>query len=143
MDYCKGYFEPNATDHSPAHNTTFCSPRIALFHFNATKIIEDSIPGDISLSDLHWPDAIQDATNAVRVASAVMFVFYCIGIAFAGLAVIGGVIGIFTEGRISACANFLIDIVSLTDPMACFDCTDVSRWRSSPLALPLQWPRLS
>ena len=41
-----------------------------------------------------------------------MFIFYCIGIGFAGLALIGAAWGVLANGRISAVVNFTLDIVS-------------------------------
>ena len=112
MNYCEGYFRPNATDDNAKKNTTFCSSRKALFHFNPTQIVEDSLPDSINLSDIQWPEEIQKASRAVKIASIVMFVFYVIGIAFAGLAAITALLATFTEGRLSAFGNFLMDIVS-------------------------------
>lgn len=113
MNYCEGYFEPNATDNSASKNTTFCSPREALFNFNPTEIVEDSLPDNVGLDEIQWPQEIEDASRAVRVASLAMFVFYVIGIAFAGFAVITALLATFTEGRLFALANFLMDIVSI------------------------------
>jgi len=113
MNYCDGFFEPNATDRHPKKNVTFCSSRDALFHFNPTKIVNDSLPKGISLDDIDWPKEVTDAEKAVKAASIVMFVFYCIGIGFAGLAVIGAIFGFFTEGRLSACGNFVLDVLAL------------------------------
>jgi hypothetical protein len=48
----------------------------------------------------------------VEVASKVMFIFYCIGIGFAGLALIGAAWGALANGRISASVNLTLDIVS-------------------------------
>lgn len=110
MNYCDGFFEPNATAKNSHRNTTFCSKKKALFHFNPTKIVEESLPSGVSLEDIHWPQGIKDASNAIRAAAVVMFVFYVIGIAFAGFAVIGAILTIFADGRLSALANFLLDI---------------------------------
>jgi hypothetical protein len=117
MNYCKGFYEPNATQQGASENITFCSKKEALFHFNPTKIVNDSLPEQISLDQIQWPQEIEDATNAIRVAAIAMFVFYVIGIAFAGLAIIGALLGIFTEGRLSAFANLLLDIVSKNLPI--------------------------
>jgi SUR7/PalI family len=112
MDYCQGYYKPNATVHNAKKNITHCSSRKALFHFNPTKIVEDSLPDNVGLSDIQWPDQIQNASDAVRVASIAMFVLYAIGIAFAALGVVTALLATFTQGRLSAFANFLVDIVS-------------------------------
>ena len=112
MNYCDGFFKGNATDKNAGKNTTECSSTKAMFHFNPTQIVEDALPDNVGLDDINWPDEIRDASRAVRIASIVMFVFYVIGIIFAGLAVITALLATFTQGRISAFANFLMDIVS-------------------------------
>ncbi|RMZ90561.1 hypothetical protein DV736_g2217, partial [Chaetothyriales sp. CBS 134916] len=112
MNYCDGFFEPNSTARHATKNTTFCSSKKALFHFNATKTISNSLPHNVTLSEIHWPDEIEDATTAVRVASVVMFVFYIIGIVCAGLATIGALVAVIASGRLSAGVNFLLDIIA-------------------------------
>ena len=66
----------------------------------------------MTLSDLNWPSSIQNAVRAVAIASKVMFVLYCVGAAFAGLAIIGAIIGLINGGRLSAILNFMLDFVS-------------------------------
>jgi len=113
MDYCDGYYEPNTTvtkQEHPSENVTHCSNRTALFHFDPTAIIESELAPGINLTDIHWPSEIEDATKSVELASKVMFIFYCIGIGFAGLAVIGAVWGVLANGRISASVNFTLDM---------------------------------
>lgn len=112
MNYCEGMFEDNGTDPDASKNTTECSARNALFHFDPTQIIEDHLPGDITLEDLNWPDEIETATDAIRTASIAMFVFWVIGIAFAGLTVIGALVTIFTSGRLSVCGVFAMSLIS-------------------------------
>ncbi|RMZ83702.1 hypothetical protein DV738_g1097, partial [Chaetothyriales sp. CBS 135597] len=112
LNYCDGFFKPNATAQGASRNTTFCSGKKALFHFNATEIISNSLPDQITLSDIRWPDEIEDATEAVRVASIVMFVFYIIGIASAGLAIISALLAVITSGRLSAGVNFVLGIIA-------------------------------
>jgi hypothetical protein len=112
MNYCEGEFEPNATDRDASKNTTHCSGRNALFHFDPAAIIEEHLPGDITLEDLHWPDEIDDAVHAIRAASIAMFVFWCVGIAFAGFAIIGAAVSSFTDGRLTACGVFVCSVIS-------------------------------
>ena len=123
MNYCKGDFEPTATENDASKNTTFCSSRKAMFHFNPTRIVEDSLPDSVGLSDINWPDEIQDASRSIRLASIVMFVFYVIGIICAGLAVITALLATFTEGRLSALANFIMDMVSYSSSVG-LSCAD-------------------
>jgi hypothetical protein len=140
MNYCEGYFEPNATDDNASKNTTFCSPREALFRFNPTEMIENSLPDNVGLDDIQWPQEIEDASRAVRVATLVMFVFYVIGIAFAGLAVITALLATFTEGRLSAFANFVMDIVSGSSGPLGSCLLTINSLDSSPWALHLRSP---
>ena len=42
-----------------------------------------------------------------------MVVFYIIGIVCTGIAILSAVASIFFDGRLSACINWLIDLVSL------------------------------
>jgi hypothetical protein len=115
MNYCEGYYEPNATvtrEQHPSENVTHCSNRTAFFHFDPTAIIRSELASGVNLTDLHWPSEIEDAAKAVEVASKVMFIFYCIGVGFAGLALIGAAWGALANGRISPFVNFTLDIVS-------------------------------
>jgi hypothetical protein len=115
MNYCEGYYEPNTTvtrEQHPSENVTYCSNRTTFFHFDPTAIIQSELASGVNLTDLHWPSQIEDATKAVEVASKIMFIFYCIGIGFAGLALIGAAWGVLANGRISAFVNFTLDIVS-------------------------------
>ena len=119
LDYCEGYYTPgpvgNATER-PSKNVTRCSNHTTLFAFNPTAILQSELRTGINLSDLHWPSGIKDAVTAVEVASKAMFVCYCIGAAFAGLAFFGAIVGVVSGGRLSSFLNFLLDIVSLDPP---------------------------
>jgi len=112
MDYCQGDYSPNATARRPKENVTSCSSRTALFHFNPSQVIQDALPDGITLDDIQWPSAITNAEKDVKIASQVMAIFYIIGTAMAGLAMIGALLGIFINSRLSAFFNFVLDIVS-------------------------------
>lgn len=113
MNYCEGYYEPNATATQPSENITHCSNTTAFFHFDPTQVIENELRPGLNLTSIHWPHKIEEATHAVELAAKIMFVFYVIGIIFAGLAVLGAAFSIFSDGRISAFLNFLLDLVSI------------------------------
>lgn len=116
MNYCQGEYEPNATlavyGEHVSKNTTFCSPTQAGFHFNLTEIVEKALPDQISLGDINWPSAINDAEKLVRSASLAAFILYVCAIVFIFLALVGAVFGFFTSGRLSACCNLLIDFIA-------------------------------
>lgn len=112
MNYCEGEFEPNGTLPNAKKNTTRCSRRNALFSFDPAKTIEDELPEGVTLEDLRWPEEIDDAVKGVRAAAVAMFCLWCIGIGFAGLTAIFGVVSFFTHGRLSACGVFVLSVVS-------------------------------
>jgi len=72
----------------------------------------EHLPDGITLSDIHWPKEIEDAERTLKVASIAMVVFYIIGIVFAGIAALAAIWGIFTNGRLSAMINFLLDVLA-------------------------------
>jgi hypothetical protein len=111
LDFCEGYYKPNASDTHASKNVTNCSNHTALFHFNPQEIIQHELKSGVSLSDIKWPNQIEDAVKALEVAGKTMFVCYCIGIALAGLAVIGAFVGLLLSGRLSALLNFVLCIV--------------------------------
>lgn len=118
MDYCEGMYSPNSTLAAEngthvSENVTYCSPANALFHFNVTEVVQSVLPDHINLTDIQWPDAITDAQNAVRTASIAAVVLYIVGIALTGIAFFGAIFGFFTNGRISACLNIIIDTLAL------------------------------
>ena len=69
----------------------------------------------MSLTDLGWPAQVQSAVTALQVAGRAMFVLYCVGVGFAGLAIVGAVVGFFfADGMLGAGLNFVLDFVSLS-----------------------------
>ncbi|MCJ1478204.1 hypothetical protein MMC13_006880 [Lambiella insularis] len=115
LDYCEGYYTPspisNATS-QPSKNVTFCSNHTALFTFDPTAILQSELKAGYNLSQLKWPSEIEDAIVAIETASKVMFVLYCIGVGFAGLALIGALIGVFSGGRLNAALNMMLDLMA-------------------------------
>ncbi|KAJ9658502.1 hypothetical protein H2198_003654 [Neophaeococcomyces mojaviensis] len=117
MNYCEGVFKPNASlaAENGTHvskNTTYCSPRNAMFHFNVTQIVQDALPSKINLTSIDWPQTITDAQDAVRTASIATEILYIIAIALTGLAFFAAIAGFFTNGRMSACCNVVIDTLA-------------------------------
>lgn len=109
---------PNATVSKSdiSKNVTDCSNRTAMYSFDPRQMIQrelnESGNGNINLTDLGWPDEVDDAIQSLEVASNAMFVLYCIGIAFAGLALISAFVSIFFSGRLSAFVNIIIDMIA-------------------------------
>jgi len=66
----------------------------------------------INISDLNWPESIQDGIKDLNTAMNATFVFYCIGIATAGLAMFTAFAAIFSASKLMAFGNFGIAFVS-------------------------------
>ena len=116
LDYCEGYYTPSAVQNStsdPRKNVTRCSNHTAMFHFDPTAVIQKELKPGINLTDLHWPSAIKDAAHAVDIASKVMFVLYCIGVAATGFALLLAFLGVISGGRLASLVNNMLSFVSL------------------------------
>ncbi|KAL2040420.1 hypothetical protein N7G274_006863 [Stereocaulon virgatum] len=117
LDFCEGYYTPSPianTSSTPAKNVTSCSNQTALFHFDATAILQQELKKGINLTELQWPSAVQDGIRAAALASKVMFVVYCIGTTTTALSFIGALISLFALGRLSALVNLAVSM------FACF-----------------------
>lgn len=113
----QGYYTPSAVANAtvdPHRNVTQCSNHTALFHFDPSSVIQKELKPGITLDDLHWPSAIKNAVRAVEIASKVMFVLYCIGVAATGLALFGAFLGVLSGGRLAALINNMLAFVSET-----------------------------
>ena len=91
---------------------TKCSNHSSSFHFDPAKAIQSELKPGLNLTDLKWPSSIQDGIQAVKLASNVMFVLYCIGIAAVGLALLGSIVGIVAAGGFGAMVNSMLAFVS-------------------------------
>jgi hypothetical protein len=122
LNFCEGFYTPtdmpNATipKSDISKNVTACSNRTAMYNFDPRQMLQrelnESGHGNINLTDLGWPDEVDDAIHALEVVSNAMFVLYCIGIAFAGLALIAALVNVFLSGRLSALVNVVIDLIA-------------------------------
>ena len=115
LDYCEGYYEPgplaNATE-TPWKNVTSCSNGTSFFVFDPQQILQSQLNSSITLDQLKFPDEVQQTIQTVETAVKAMFVLYCIGIACSALAFLGAIIAFFTDGRLAAGCNSMLDIVS-------------------------------
>ena len=115
-DFCSGDYS-NTTAKNARKNITECSKSTLSFHFQPTQFVQEHLPDGITLDDIHWPSAVTDAERTLKVVSRVMIIFYIIGIVFSGLAIITALLGLFTDGRLSALVNWLVDVVSHAEYM--------------------------
>lgn len=120
LDYCEGYYTPSPVANltsDPSKNVTHCSNQTSMFHFDPAAIIQAELRPGLNLTDLKWPQAIQNSIRAVELASKVMFVLYCIGAASVAVALLGAMTGVCTSGRFSAAVNFLTAMVRSAGPL--------------------------
>ncbi|THX26217.1 integral membrane protein-like protein [Aureobasidium pullulans] len=111
LDYCSGYYTPtdlpNATFSKSDidQNITYCSNRTSFFRFNPTTALEQELNKsglNITLEDLHWPEAVNDGVHALRVAQKAAFLLYCIAAGLLLLATFASLVSFFFNGRLSA-----------------------------------------
>jgi len=110
-DFCSGEYSNSTAKHTKK-NVTECSKSTLSFHFQPTQYVQQHLPDGITLDDIHWPSAVTDAERTLKVVSRVMIIFYIVGIVFSGLAIITALLGLFTDGRLSAFVNWLVDVLA-------------------------------
>jgi hypothetical protein len=96
-------------------NVTDCSASRAMYHFDPTAILQAALNKTkvpVTLDDLDWPKDIDRGIAAVNALMGASFVLYCIAIAFCFLALGAAVFGLFAQGRLSACVNFLFAAIA-------------------------------
>ncbi|KAF2172507.1 hypothetical protein M409DRAFT_50195 [Zasmidium cellare ATCC 36951] len=121
MNYCEGFYVPGATPNSTVSksqihkNVTECSNRTAMYNFDPQQIIQKELNNSVGdgvvnlVNDLDWPEDITNGIRALQVAAKATFVLYCIAIGFIGIALILAVVSIFSDGRLSALLNVMVD----------------------------------
>lgn len=118
MDHCEGTYAPNATEKGAHLNVTTCSNDTSTFGFDIKAIINQQLesgPLHINISDLDFPDQIQDGLNALATAFNATFIIYCIGIAAAGIAIITAALAFFMRGsRLVSFFNWGLTSLSFT-----------------------------
>jgi len=119
LNYCEGQYEPgekpNATlsEKDISKNVTECSKSRATYKFNPTEIIQNALNKsgvDVTLSDLKWPEDLQDGIDALNTLMAAMFVLYVLAICLIFVTLVAAAISLFLSGssRLTPCVNFLL-----------------------------------
>jgi hypothetical protein len=103
MDYCDGSYTPGPVPNATLkkskidRNVTFCSNRTAMFTFDPTAVLQKSLNDSglgITLTQLSWPDKIEEGIKDLRTAFKAAFILYCMGIGFAFLTLIASALWI-------------------------------------------------
>lgn len=105
LDHCEGFFSPNGTAN---RNVTRCSGQAGLTSFNLSQELQSELSShsvNITLPQLHWPQALDDGLHALRNAFRAVFVLYIVSIILVGLTLVGSLAGLPLTGRIVAFAN--------------------------------------
>ncbi|KAI5367613.1 hypothetical protein Slin14017_G026490 [Septoria linicola] len=108
MTVCQGDYDPNALAEDASRNVTDCSDMRAGYRFDPRDQIQDEIDArglNIDISQLGWPDALDDALSVVEPITLGAFVLYVVNCAVIFIALIFSIMAIFTSGRLSACCN--------------------------------------
>ncbi|KAH7314221.1 actin cortical patch SUR7/pH-response regulator pali [Rhexocercosporidium sp. MPI-PUGE-AT-0058] len=101
LDMCEGEYKPNATAKGASKNVTSCSNRTAMYDFDLDAVLNQQLevgPLKINLSDINWPEDIQNGLDTLNVAFNAVFILYAIGIAAAGLAILTSLVAFFLHG---------------------------------------------
>ena len=116
MDMCYGSYKPNTTAPGASKNVSRCTKTTAMYHFDIAEQLDSELqlgPLSLSLSDINWPDQIQDGLDALNAAMDATFILYCIGIAAAGLAIIASAVAVFLHGsRMVSLGNWGLAAIS-------------------------------
>jgi len=125
LNFCEGFYTPTDTPNATvsqseiSKNVTACSNRTAMYSFNPRETLQQELDASeygsaVNLTELGWPDSIDDAIRALEIASNAMFVLYCIGIAFAFISLVLALASLFTApgGMLSACANVSVELIA-------------------------------
>jgi len=123
LNYCQGQYEPgekpNATvsEGEISKNVTECSKSKATYKFNPTEIIQDALNKsgvDVTLSDLKWPEDLQDGIDALNTLMAAMFVLYVLAICLIFIALVAAALSFFlsSSSRLTPCVNFLLSTLA-------------------------------
>lgn len=104
---------PNSTvsKHDISKNITSCSNKTAFFTFSPTKALQNELNSssvNVNLTDLNWPDSIDDGIKTLRVAQKAAFILYCIACGLLLVAALAALVGVFLTGRLFALVNILL-----------------------------------
>lgn len=101
MDMCEGTYTPNATVSGAKANASRCTNQTAMYHFDLTQELNRQLQAGslhLNLSDINWPDKIQEGINELNTALDATFVLYAIAIAASGLSIITALIAVLVNG---------------------------------------------
>ncbi|KAF4450500.1 hypothetical protein F53441_6390 [Fusarium austroafricanum] len=102
MATCDGQYKPNATSPGAGFNVTNCTNSAPEKRFNLTEMLDKQLsvgPFKLSLTDINWPDDIQDSIDLLNSALLATFVFYVVAVGLTGLAMLASLGAFFLFAR--------------------------------------------
>jgi len=117
MDACEGNYRPNSTADNASLNITNCSDSKAGFRLNLTEMIDKELsagPIELNLADFGWDERIQDKIDILNDALLGLFILYCLGMGFSGIAILGCIAAfILAESKIIVLVNFFVSSLAV------------------------------
>jgi hypothetical protein len=116
LGYCFGTYLPaplanETVDDSDIHKSVAgCSNRTAMYHFDPTAALNDSLARSglgVTLGELNWPEDIDNGIEALRILQRVVFVLYCISLGLMFMALITAIWMLIASGRVAAVVTAL------------------------------------
>ncbi|RDA90450.1 hypothetical protein CP533_3940 [Ophiocordyceps camponoti-saundersi (nom. inval.)] len=112
MDACEGSFEPNFTSPDAKLKTTKCTSSGPTHRLNLTHLVDSQLnsgPFKLSLTDVSWPDSVQDKIDGLNDALTGLFVVYVLAMGCSGLSMLASLGAFFLpDVRILILLNLVI-----------------------------------
>jgi hypothetical protein len=108
LAYCEGNFKNGADS---GLEVTSCSKRKAPFAFDPTKVFSAEFNAGFNISDIQWPESINDDFEVMEVTTKAMSVLYIIGVAATGIAFLMEILLAQAKGKPSMFAHLFFAVV--------------------------------
>lgn len=108
LTYCEGNFK---TAGEGGLNVTRCSKRKAPFAFDPTKVFSAEFKAGFNISDINWPDSINDDFEVMEMTTKAMSVLYIIGVTATGVAFLMEILLTQAGGKPSMFAHLFFVVV--------------------------------
>ncbi|EEA21001.1 hypothetical protein TMatcc_001007 [Talaromyces marneffei ATCC 18224] len=109
LSYCEGTFKRAGEG---GLNLTSCSKRKAPFAFNPTKVFSTEFKAGFNISDINWPDRINDDFEVMEMTAKAMSVLYVVGVAATGVAFLMEILLTQAGGKPSMFAHLFFVVLS-------------------------------
>lgn len=108
LTFCEGNFKRAGEG---GLNVTSCSKRRAPFAFDPTKVFSAEFKAGFNISDINWPDSINEDFEVMEMTTKAMSVLYIIGVAATGVAFLMEILLTQAGGKPSMFAHLFFVVV--------------------------------